>query len=301
MSKIKTLVIDGNYMLFQSFYATYKGDINAILRTTNGIPTNAISVFLSQLIKLLKFIRPTHLLIAFDFGTKTKRHQIFPEYKLGRVKAPQEVFQQMDLIKQLLSKLNIQIFQQEGDEADDIIGTYCDKLPGEKFIFSSDRDLLQLVNKDTNYIIKKASDISLITNDNFYNIFQIYPNQITSFKGLKGDSSDNLPGVKGIGEKTAIKLLNDYLNFENIYQNLDNQTLDVSNSIIKKLQDGKRLGYLSYELSKINLDVMNLPTDEKIYKINLDYESAKEMIHYLELRTFEIELLKYIKNDSDSR
>ncbi|WAM04353.1 5'-3' exonuclease [Mycoplasmopsis cynos] len=207
----------------------------------------------------------------------------------------------MDLIKQLLSKLNIQIFQQEGDEADDIIGTYCDKLPGEKFIFSSDRDLLQLVNKDTNYIIKKGSDISLITNDNFYNIFQIYPNQITSFKGLKGDSSDNLPGVKGIGEKTAIKLLNDYLNFENIYQNLDNQTLDVSNSIIKKLQDGKRLGYLSYELSKINLDVLNLPTDEKIYKINLDYESAKEMIYYLELRTFEIELLKYIKNDSDSR
>lgn len=207
----------------------------------------------------------------------------------------------MDLIKQLLNKLNIQIFQQEGDEADDIIGTYCDKPPGEKFIFSSDRDLLQLVNKDTNYIIKKASDISLITNDNFYNIFQIYPNQITSFKGLKGDSSDNLPGVKGIGEKTAIKLLNDYLNFENIYQNLDNQTLDVSNSIIKKLQDGKHLGYLSYELSKINLDVLNLPTDEKIYKINLDYESAKEMIHYLELRTFEIELLKYIKNDSDSR
>ncbi|WAM04049.1 hypothetical protein ONA22_00930 [Mycoplasmopsis cynos] len=157
------------------------------------------------------------------------------------------------------------------------------------------------MNKDTNYIIKKASDISLITNDNFYNIFQIYPNQITSFKGLKGDSSDNLPGVKGIVKKTAIKLLNDYLNFENIYQNLDNQTLDVSNSIIKKLQDGKRLGYLSYELSKINLDVLNLPTDEKIYKINLDYESAKEMIHYLELRTFEIELLKYIKNDSDSR
>ncbi|UWV82792.1 hypothetical protein [Mycoplasmopsis cynos] len=112
----------------------------------------------------------------------------------------------MDLIKQLLSKLNIQIFQQEGDEADDIIGTYCDKLPGEKFIFSSDRDLLQLVNKDTNYIIKKASDISLITNDNFYNIFQIYPNQITSFKGLKGDSSDNLPGVKGISEKNCNKV-----------------------------------------------------------------------------------------------
>ncbi|WAM09885.1 hypothetical protein ONA24_00850 [Mycoplasmopsis cynos] len=92
MSKIKTLVIDGNYMLFQSFYATYKGDINAILRTTNGIPTNAISVFLSQLIKLLKFIRPTHLLIAFDFGTKTKRHQIFPEYKLGELKRHKKFF-----------------------------------------------------------------------------------------------------------------------------------------------------------------------------------------------------------------
>ncbi|SYV97377.1 Putative DNA polymerase I [Mycoplasmopsis edwardii] len=294
-NQAKTLVIDGNYMMFQSFYATYRGDINAILRTSFGIPTNAIAVFLSQLLKLIKFINPTHLLIAFDAHGKTKRHEIFPEYKSGRMKAPIEIFEQFDTIKKLLSSLNVKIIEQVGDEADDIIGTYCKRASGEKYIFSSDKDLLQLVDKNTYYVIKKGLDISFITIDNFFENFGLYPNQITTFKGLKGDSSDNLPGVKGIGEKTALKLIEEYKNFESIYQAVENNSLNATQSVIKKLQDGKEQGFMSYELSKINTDVQNIDLDLKHYLLNLNYENAKETIEYLELFSFQRELLKYLK------
>ncbi|AMD81049.1 DNA polymerase I [Mycoplasmopsis canis PG 14] len=298
MNNKKSLVIDGNYMMFQSFYATYRGDISSILKTSKGIPTNAVSVFLSQLVKLIKFINPDNLMIAFDANSKTKRHEIFPEYKSGRTKAPVEIFEQFDIIKKLLSLLNIKWIEKAGDEADDIIGTYCKKMIGKKFIFSSDKDLLQLVDEDTSYIVKKGIEISLIDNDNFHSIYEINPSQITTYKGLKGDSSDNLPGVKGIGDKTAIKLINTYGYFENIYKNLDEGTLKETKGTLEKLIKGRSEGFLSYELSKINTNVLELPLENDFYQINLNYDDAKSYIKELELQKFEKDLINLLKKYS---
>lgn len=294
-NNLRSLVIDGNYMLFQSFYATYRGDLTTILRTSSGITTNAIAVFLSQLIKLIKFIEPTHLMIAFDAEGKTKRHEIFPEYKKGRMKAPQELFDQFDIIKKLLSLLKVKWIEQAGDEADDIIGTYCKNFEGQKFIFSSDKDLLQLVDQNTSYIIKKGYEISLVTFENFFEIYQMHPKDITSYKGLKGDSSDNLPGVKGIGDKTAIKLIETYGNFQNLYDLLESNNLPESKSILDKLVKGKESGFLSYNLSQINTKILNLSLDVSEYKINFDYDNALEYIEELELSKFKKDLQSLLK------
>lgn len=294
-NNLRSLVIDGNYMLFQSFYATYRGDLTTILRTSSGITTNAIAIFLSQLIKLIKFIEPTHLMIAFDAEGKTKRHEIFPEYKKGRMKAPQELFDQFDIIKKLLSLLKVKWIEQAGDEADDIIGTYCKNFEGQKFIFSSDKDLLQLVDQNTSYIIKKGYEISLVTFENFFEIYQMHPKDITSYKGLKGDSSDNLPGVKGIGDKTAIKLIETYGNFQNLYDLLESNNLPESKSILDKLVKGKESGFLSYKLSQINTKILNLSLDASEYKINFDYDNALEYIEELELSKFKKDLQSLLK------
>lgn len=294
-NNLRSLVIDGNYMLFQSFYATYRGDLTTILRTSSGITTNAIAIFLSQLIKLIKFIEPTHLMIAFDAEGKTKRHEIFPEYKKGRMKAPQELFDQFDIIKKLLSLLKVKWIEQAGDEADDIIGTYCKNFEGQKFIFSSDKDLLQLVDQNTSYIIKKGYEISLVTFENFFEIYQMHPKDITSYKGLKGDSSDNLPGVKGIGDKTAIKLIETYGNFQNLYDLLESNNLPESKSILDKLVKGKESGFLSYNLSQINTKILNLSLDASEYKINFDYDNALEYIEELELSKFKKDLQSLLK------
>ncbi|WAM02411.1 5'-3' exonuclease [Mycoplasmopsis felis] len=213
----KNLVIDGNYLLFQSFYASYRGDINTILRTSKGIPTNAIQLFLMQLLKLLKEIKPTHLFITFDAYGQTLRHLQYQEYKSGRAKAPDELYIQMNLIKEILTKLNIKWLEQEGYEADDLIATFTTLLPGNNFVFSADKDLLQLVNSKTTLIHRKSDKYLYITNKNFYDLFEINPEQITSFKGLKGDPSDNLPGIKGVGDKTVLnywmnlKILKEFL------------------------------------------------------------------------------------------
>ncbi|ATO30903.1 DNA polymerase I [Mycoplasmopsis bovirhinis] len=294
-NNLRSLVIDGNYMLFQSFYATYRGDVTTILRTSRGITTNAIAIFLFQLIKLIKFIEPTHLMIAFDAEGKTKRHEIFPEYKKGRMKAPQELFDQFDIIKKLLSLLKVKWIEQAGDEADDIIGTYCKNFEGQKFIFSSDKDLLQLVDQNTSYIIKKGYEISLVTFENFFEIYQMHPKDITSYKGLKGDSSDNLPGVKGIGDKTAIKLIETYGNFQNLYDLLESNNLPESKSILDKLVKGKESGFLSYNLSQINTKILNLSLDPSEYKINFDYDNALEYIEELELSKFKKDLQSLLK------
>lgn len=218
----KALIIDGNYLMFQSFYATYRGDINVILRTSNGTPTNAITLFLKQLVKYLVFYKPDYLFIAFDAKERTKRHELLDGYKANRIKAPQELFIQFDLIKEILKEMKVFYYESAGDEADDLIATFCKNFESlEKFIFSRDKDLLQLVNKNTRVFFKDEE----VTYLNFFEKYQINPDQIIDFKALKGDPSDNLPGIKGIGDKTAIKLLNEFKTFENIYQNLDSKLI----------------------------------------------------------------------------
>ncbi|TDV23272.1 DNA polymerase-1 [Mycoplasmopsis mustelae] len=285
----KNLVIDGNYLIFQSFYASYRGDTSAILRSSNGFPTNAIQLFLMQMIKLIRYIKPTHLFIAFDAPGKTKRHLEYQEYKSGRARSPDELYLQVEKIKQILTELNISWKQQRGDEADDLIATYVKKLPGEKFVFSADKDLLQLVDSKTTILQRKKDDYLHITLDNFYDLFSMQPNQITSYKGLKGDSSDNLPGIKGIGDKTAIKLLEDFGNFENIHTNIANS--NYSKGIKEKILSGYQVGKMCFELSKLNTNVFDFDTNADSYLIKLNLNNANKTLEELQMHT----VIKWLK------
>ncbi|MBN4084528.1 MULTISPECIES: 5'-3' exonuclease [unclassified Mycoplasma] len=287
----KSLVIDGNYLMFQSFYATYRGEGSLILSNSFGVPTNAIQAFMMQFLKLIKFVRPDSIFVAFDAKGPTKRHEIFSEYKSGRTKAPDILYPQFDWIKRILSGLNVVWQEKLGDEADDLIATYCSKVNGKKYVFSADNDLLQLVDENVTILRKDKTNYKEINKDNFFQIFKFLPNQLTSYKGLKGDSSDNLPGVFGIGEKTAISLLEKYNNFENIYKNLENNS-DLTKSVKNKLINGYQTGLMSYNLSILNCDVENFETNLEFYKLQLNYNNAMDILMELELSVVINELRK---------
>ncbi|RIV16962.1 5'-3' exonuclease [Mycoplasmopsis gallopavonis] len=278
-----SLVIDGNYLMFQSFFATQKNYGGELLRSSKGVPTNAITTFISQLVKLVSFFKPSKLFIAFDAKEKTSRHLQYSEYKSGRSKAPEELFIQFDLIKQILGKLEIQFLQISGYEADDLIAAYCSKIPGLKLIFSRDKDLLQLVNNDVAVIEKNSVGYQLIDNHNFFEKFGFYPYQVVSFKGLKGDSSDNLPGVKGIGDIIAKKLLAKFDNFEGIYQNIESK--EITEAIRKKLIAGKEEGYMSYNLAQLISDVPGFDANPLLYTLTINFPQAEELLDELELNT----------------
>ncbi|WP_036451918.1 5'-3' exonuclease [Mycoplasma buteonis] len=294
--KTTSLVIDGNYLMFQSFYATYYRNPNDILRSSKGVPTNGISVFLSQLTKLVEFINPTHLFIAFDAKEKTKRHEIFQDYKSGRTKAPSELFQQFDLIKEILSLMQINHQEISGFEADDLIAAYCEKIEGEKFVFSHDRDLMQLINPNTKIINKSkdfASGFKVIDEEIFLLDNGYTPKQVIDFKALKGDASDNLPGIKGIGDVTAVNLISNFGSFQAIFDNI-NSTL-IKPAVRKKLVDGQQTGQMCYELTVLNPNVPNFQDDLNNYsltKVNL--EAAIPLLDELELKTAKAKLLKPI-------
>ncbi|WP_051521843.1 5'-3' exonuclease [Mycoplasma leonicaptivi] len=294
--KPKTLLVDANFLMFQSFYATYRGDIDDVLRTKDNIPTNAISVFCSQLVKLLNEFTPDAIVFAFDSATKTKRHEVFQDYKGQRPKSPNELFIQFDYIKKLLTLLNLKYFEIPGDEADDIIATCAKILPGQKIIFSNDKDLLQLVNEDVYVVQKKPTGYFLNKLSIFYEHYEIWPNQIPDFKGLKGDPSDNLPGVKGIGDKTAIALLQQYQTFENIYNNID-EIQNNKKNWAKKLLEGYQEGLLCYKLAILNNDVQGISNNLNDFLIsNITFEQGIPLIQKLELNVFSKALKTYLDN-----
>ncbi|QGZ97203.1 DNA polymerase I [Mycoplasma sp. NEAQ87857] len=291
--KQTSLVVDGNYLLFQSFYATFRGDLDAIMRNSKGVATNALSIFLSQLNKLIIEIQPDYLFIAFDARGKTKRHLIYEEYKSGRTKAPQELFDQFELIKQLLTDLAINWQEQEGYEADDLIASYCSNIPGEKVIFSRDKDLLQLINDEIVIIDKLNPATNYIKSDNFFDLFNFYPNQVIDYKALKGDPSDNLPGIKGIGEKTAIKLLEQFGTFDNIYQNINSPL--ITKSIKNKLLTGQAQGQLCYELATLNPNVPDFDTNIEHYAFKINYQNALALLNELELNRAKKQIANWTK------
>ncbi|WP_025755470.1 5'-3' exonuclease [Mycoplasmopsis cricetuli] len=293
----KILLIDGNFLMFQSFYASYSGDLTKIMRTKNGTPTNAINLFLLQLCRLLKSLKPDYLFIAFDANSKTKRHDIFPEYKANRIKAPEDIFLQFKLIKLILNKLNIAHWEIPGAEADDLIATATKKFFHQKFIFSRDKDLLQLVDQNTSIIFRGKHDYEFINYKNFETIYSIKPSQIPDFKGLKGDPSDNLPGIKGIGDKTAINLLKNFQSYENIFNNINSDL--ISKSVREKLLTGKKQGNMSLELAKLNYDVKEFEYEIEDLIINLDLQKAKDILKELELNVVFKFLNEYLQNQEE--
>lgn len=216
----RILLIDANLLLFRSFYAAYAINQSSQNMTTHLFFTSFLELFISE--------KPDYVFFAFDAHGPSKRQEEFPEYKAGRKKAPIEIFQQKNIITKILETMNLKWFEKVGDEADDLIATLTNKYKYENeiLIFSEDKDLLQLVDNNVQIIIKNRNKndnakYMKINSQNFYNIFNYHPFQVIDYKGIAGDNSDNLSGIKGIGNKQAIALLEQYKNLENIYANLD--------------------------------------------------------------------------------
>ncbi|MBO5022441.1 MAG: DNA polymerase I [Clostridia bacterium] len=242
----KLLLIDGNSIANRAFYAL------PFLSNQKGQPSGAVFGFANIIIKLLQEEKPTHVVVAFDHARKTFRNQMYSEYKMQRKPTPEELIVQFPVIKEMLQTMGIFCVEQEGIEADDIIGTISKNFNGEKYILSGDRDLFQLIDDTTTVLFTKkgVSDLDRVNESRLNEIFGIKPNQIPDLKGLMGDASDNIPGVKGVGEKTAISLLENYQNIENLYKNMEN----IGGKLKEKLQNDKDSAFLSKQLATIARD-----------------------------------------------
>lgn len=243
----KILLIDGNSLANRAFYAL------PFLTDPQGRASGAVFGFTNILCKMITDERPDGIIVAFDHARQTFRNNIYADYKGNRKATPPELIAQFPLIKDLLKQMNVTVIEEEGIEADDIIGTAAKSLDGKKIILSGDRDLLQLISADTQVwlTIKGVTLLNKITLDNLKDNFQISrPDQIIELKALMGDSSDNIPGVAGIGEKTATKLLTEYDNIENLYAHID----QIGGKLQEKLAAGKEMALMSKTLATIKTD-----------------------------------------------
>lgn len=257
----KLLVIDGNSIINRAFYAL------PLLSNSRGEYSNAVYGFVNILTKALLDLKPSHIAVAFDFGKKTFRHDIYPDYKGTRKGMPEELACQMPILKNLLSVMGIKYFEQKEIEADDIIGTLS-TLEIEKYLLSGDRDLFQLIDSNTKIWFPKkgVSEIEVIDEKRLYEMMELSPNQIVDYKAIRGDASDNIPGIKGIGDKGALDLIKKFGNIENIYQNLD----QIQGKIKEKLESGKDMAFLSKQLATIKRDV-NLSYNLDDLKVKFPY------------------------------
>lgn len=242
----KLVLIDGNSLLNRAFYAT------PVFTTKNGTPTNAIFGFSKFLFKILQDVKPEYMVVAFDLKAPTFRHKMYDGYKATRKPMPEELAVQLEPLKNLLNAMNIAICQQEGVEADDILGTLSKKFDVHSYVYTGDRDSYQLVDgrTDVYYTKRGVTDLLRLTIDNFKAETGLNPPQIIDLKALQGDKSDNIPGVPGIGEKTAMDLLLNYTDLDGIYENIDK----IKGATRDKLLNNKELAYLSYTLATIDRD-----------------------------------------------
>ena len=279
----KIILVDGNNLLFRSYYATaYTGNL---MKNSKGFPTNALFGFTHMINKILHEEKPTHIIVAFDKG-KTFRHEKYADYKGGRGETPDELKMQFPVAKELLTYMGIKYYEIDNYEADDIIGTFakfCDD--EDEFIgtiVSSDKDLLQLISSDVDIKLLKQKDYIRYNEESFKRAYGIEPIKIIDLKALMGDSSDNIPGVKGIGEKTALKLLQKYGSLDSIYENIDS----IKGAAKQKLIDDKENAYKSFDLATIVRDVpMEININDVILK-EKDSEKLNNLYEDLEFYSF---------------
>ena len=274
----KIVLVDGNNLLFRSYYATaYSGNI---MRTSKGFPTNGLFGFVNMIHKIIHEENPEYIMVAFDIG-KTFRHEKYDDYKGGRSETPDELKMQFPVAKEILSAMGIKYLEVAGYEADDIIGTFARMVDEdsdyEGLIVSSDKDLLQLISSDVKVKLLKTKDYIMMDEDVFKEMYGVSPIHMTDLKGLMGDASDNIPGVKGIGEKSAIKLLSEYTTLENLYDHID----DIKGAVKNKLVDGQDSAFKSREIATIYKFV---PIDGNLGDFSFDhYPSSRLVDLYKEL------------------
>jgi 5'-3' exonuclease len=244
------LIVDGMALLFRSFYAT--SVYGQFMINSKGIPTNAVNGLLKHLIAAIDYAKPTHVVCCWDMGSKTYRNDLFTDYKANRPEAPIELIPQFDLAKTVVEALDIPNLGIEGFEADDCIGTLTKNFESEMkiSILTGDKDILQLLNENVDVMIfqKGIGNYKHFTKQSFMEEFEIEPHMLIDVKALMGDSSDNYPGVKGIGEKTAYKLINQYRSIDRLLESLDELTKGQKS----KIENDLEMLHLSRRLAEIN-------------------------------------------------
>ncbi len=275
----KLIAIDGNSLMHRAYWALPS------MTAKTGVPTGAIFGFVNMLLKLLQY-EPSHLVVAFDMHAPTFRHEEYDEYKAGRRETPDDLRAQFPLVKELLTKMGIAVCECERYEADDIIGTYA-RLANENgidaLLVTGDRDALQLVSAKTHVLMTKKGITDTVEYDEatLFEQYGLKPTQMVDLKGLMGDSSDHLPGIPGVGEKTALKLLQKYGTLEETLKRAEEE----SGALRTKLTENAELGRMSYRLGTIHTDAPVTTPLEGCAFTPPQMAQAAPMMHELELRS----------------
>ena len=303
----RLVLIDGNSILNRAFYGIMG---NKMLTTADGKYTNAVYGFLAILFKVVDDLNPEYMAVAFDLKAPTERHKLYEGYKATRKGMPNELAEQMPIVKEILELMNITIIEKEGYEADDILGTLAKR--GEKeglevTIVSGDRDTFQLTSKKISVRIPHTkvgkTEIDTFGEKEIKEKYGVSPKELIDVKGLMGDTSDNIPGVPGIGEKTALELIKTYKSIDKIYNEIENNTDTLKEKLKQKLIDNKELAILSRTLGTINI---NAPIDNKIEDLKVkEWDNAKVFEKFKELNfnrfidRFNLQVEQKEKNISD--
>ncbi len=296
----KLLIIDGNSIINRAFYGI------RLLTNSKGMYTNAIYGFLNIMLKHMEDISPEYVAVAFDLKAPTFRHKMYDKYKAQRKGMPEELKMQMPVMKEILSAMNVTILEKEGFEADDIIGTVsrmCKDSEVECFVLTGDKDDLQLATDTTKILLTVTKGGTTTTqtldSDDIWDIYGVTPKQFVDVKGLMGDSSDNVPGVKGIGEKTAFEYIKKFGSIENLYDNLDDSI--VKPAARQKLADGKEMAYLSKKLCTIDTNVdLDFEIADAFVK-EYDTERLAEIYTNLEFSVFLKKLSQNTATQTESK
>lgn len=294
----RLIIIDGNAILHRAFHALPP------LTAPDGTLTNAVYGFTSMLIRLISDLTPSHIAVAFDRPKPTFRKKLFKDYQIKRPKMDDGLAAQIPMVHDVLSAMHIPIFEQDGFEADDVIGTLCKQKPkiiNQVIIVTGDRDLLQLVTDTIKAYMptKGLSEAKLYGPAETRERLGVDPTQIPDFKALAGDQSDNYPGVPGIGPKTAQDLITKYQTVERLYKNLESKKkiTDISDTLKQKLLDHKELALLSKTLATIRTDV---PIDTDISPLTKEQLKTPEVIKQFELLGFTT-LIKRLLQDGKAQ
>ena len=295
----KIIIIDGNSLASRAFYAL------PLLKTSQGQYTNAVYGFTNMLLRLLEEERPEYMVVTFDMAAPTFRHEAYKEYKAQREESPTEYREQIPLIKEVLEALSIPIFEMEGYEADDLIGTYCKKAEEEgleSLIVTGDADAFQLISSRVKVLMtrKGISNIERIDQEKLQEKYGLKPEQVADYKAMKGDPTDNIPGIPGVGEKTALKLLKEFGSLDNLLENVHQVK---ENKLRKKIEENRDQVLISRELATIMTEVedgFNLQ-DCRISEEDRDYFRTREIFENLEFKSLLEKLPSSTREEKEDR
>ena len=300
----KLVLIDGNSIMNRAFYGIMG---SKALTTKDGKYTNAIYGFLAILFKLLEDEKPDYLGVTFDLKAPTARHKLYEGYKANRNGMPNELAEQMPIIKEILKAMNIDIIEKEGYEGDDILGTlsrYGENKGLEVVILSGDRDTFQLATDKVRINIPRTkggkTETEIFDRKKVEEVYGIEPKQLIEVKGLQGDASDNIPGVPGIGEKTALSLIQKYGTIDNLYKKLENgEAQDIKGKQKEKLLENKNLAYLSRTLGEINTKA---PIEDTLEELKLEEWDRPKVLEIFKELNFKRYIERFnLQNDEKQR